>query len=148
MYKSIVGKILKSLLINTDFESWKLLYSSQMWLLGQTTKQPLSNFEPKNLENISNFKGWGMTLVVYKKNKCIFHLMCLTNPSFQPSSYNVGWHLFCNWCKAIKWLFLFPVPKNATKMCVWVCVCVSVRKVSPMLKINSTTDNGFFFLPL
>ena len=39
-------------------------------LLGQTTKQPLSNFEPKNLENISNFQGWGLTLVAYKKRKC------------------------------------------------------------------------------
>ena len=26
-------------------------------LLGQTTKTPLSDFEPKNLENISNFEG-------------------------------------------------------------------------------------------
>ena len=24
---------------------------------------------PKNLENISNFEGWGLTLVAYKKNK-------------------------------------------------------------------------------
>ena len=28
-----------------DFESWKLLYSSQTCLLSETTKQPLSNFE-------------------------------------------------------------------------------------------------------
>ena len=25
---------------------------------------------------------------------------------------------------------------------------VCVGKVSPMLKLNSTTDNGFFFLPI
>ena len=27
------------------------------WSNGQITKQPLSNFEPENLENISNFQG-------------------------------------------------------------------------------------------
>ena len=26
---------------------------------------------PKNLKNINNFEGWGVTLVAYKKNKCI-----------------------------------------------------------------------------
>ena len=36
-------------------------------MLGQTTKQPLNNFGPKNLENISNFEGWGLTLVALKK---------------------------------------------------------------------------------
>ena len=40
----------------------------------------------------------------------------------QPAVYNVGWHLlFDNWCKTIKWPFLFPVSKNTTKMCVCVC---------------------------
>ena len=34
-------------------------------LFGQTTKQPLSNFGPKNLENISNFE------LLINKNKCI-----------------------------------------------------------------------------
>ena len=35
-----------------------------------------------------------------------------TNLSFQPAGYNIGWHLlFQNWCKAIKGLFLFPVPR-------------------------------------
>ena len=50
------------------------------------------------------------------------------------STYDVGWHLlFQNWCKAIKWIFLFPVSKNASEMCVCVfvclcmCVCVCVR---------------------
>ena len=80
--------------------------------------------------------------------------------SFQSVGYNVGWHLlFHNWCEAIKWPFLFPVPKNATKMClcvfiflcvccvrgcvcVCVCVCVSVWKFSPMLKIM----DSFFYL--
>ena len=36
-------------------------------LLCQTTKQPLSNLRLKNLENISNFEDWGLTLVAYKK---------------------------------------------------------------------------------
>ena len=40
-------------------------------------------------------------------------------PSFQPVGYNIGWCLlFHIWCKTIKWSFLFPVSKNATKMCV------------------------------
>ena len=57
--------------------------------------------------------------------------MCLTNTSFQPVGYDIGGYLlFHNWCKAIKWPFLFPVPKNATKkniyMCVRACVCVCV----------------------
>ena len=52
--------------------------------------------------------------------------MCNTNQSFQPAGYNTGWHLFHDWYKAIKWLFLFPVPKNAAKMCVCVCVCLCV----------------------
>ena len=30
-------------------------------LLGQTTRQPLNNFEPRKLENTCNFEGWGLT---------------------------------------------------------------------------------------
>ena len=47
MLKSIIGKVLKILIINFDFKSWKLLYSLQKRLRGQTTKQSLSNFEPQ-----------------------------------------------------------------------------------------------------
>ena len=39
-------------------------------LFGQTTKQPLRNFEPWrswNLENKSSFEGWGLILVAYNK---------------------------------------------------------------------------------
>ena len=67
--------MLKSLIINIDFESWKLLHSLQYRLLGQTTKEPLSNFEPKNLENISNFQGWGLTLAAYKKESVVRHMV-------------------------------------------------------------------------
>ena len=52
--------------------------------------------------------------------------MSLTSPSFQPVGYNVGLYLhFHNWCKAIKWPFLFHVAKNATKMCMceWFHLC-------------------------
>ena len=38
-------------------------------LSGQTTKQPLSNFGPENLENIGNFEGCGLTLVAYIKKR-------------------------------------------------------------------------------
>ena len=51
--------------MNVNFESWKLLYSSQTILLGQTTKQPLSNIESYKLKNMSNFEGWGLTLVAH-----------------------------------------------------------------------------------
>ena len=40
-------------------------------LLGQATKQPLSNFEPQKLENISKLEQWGVTLVTYNIKKCI-----------------------------------------------------------------------------
>ena len=30
-----------------------------------------ASLRPKKLENISKFEGWGLTLVAYKKNKCI-----------------------------------------------------------------------------
>ena len=40
-------------------------------MLGQTTKQALNNFGPQNIENISNFEGWDLTLVAFlKKNMC------------------------------------------------------------------------------
>ena len=50
-------KNLKSVILNISFESCKLLRSLQAYrLLGQSTKQPLSNFQ-----------GWGVTLVDCKK---------------------------------------------------------------------------------
>ena len=42
-------------------------------LLGQTTKQSLSNFEPQKPWNISNFEGWGLTLVAYKQSLVSYH---------------------------------------------------------------------------
>ena len=45
--KNIFGKILKSLIINVDFESWNYCIPRRHRLLGQNTKQPLSNFEAK-----------------------------------------------------------------------------------------------------
>ena len=54
--------------------SWRMLKNHwntlNICLFGQTTKQTLSKFEPWrywNLENKSNFEGWGLTLVAYKK---------------------------------------------------------------------------------
>ena len=41
-------------------------------LFGQITWQPLSNSEPRNLENISNFQSWGLILVAYKKRISVF----------------------------------------------------------------------------
>ena len=43
----ISGKILKSLIVDVDFESWNYCIPRRHRLVGQTTKQPLSNFEPK-----------------------------------------------------------------------------------------------------
>ena len=44
-------------------------------LLGQTTKEPLNNSEPKILENIRNFQNWGLTLVAYKKESVVRHVV-------------------------------------------------------------------------
>ena len=44
---NIFGKILKSLIVNVDFESSNYCIPCRHRLLGQTTKQPLSDFEPK-----------------------------------------------------------------------------------------------------
>ena len=38
-------------------------------LFGQSTEQPLT-LSAENLEKTSNFDGWGLTLVTYRK-KCI-----------------------------------------------------------------------------
>ena len=78
-----------------------------------------------NLKLFSSSWGvWFGLLILKTIQNCIiviFHLMCLTNPFFHPAGYSFGWHLlFHNWCKAIKWSFLFSVPKSATKM--YVCV--------------------------
>ena len=72
----------------------------------------------------------------------IFHL-CLTTPSFELTGYNVGSHLlFHNWRKTIA--VFIPCFQERYRD---VCVCVWERKISYMLKINSTIDNGFLFLP-
>ena len=44
--KNSFGKILKSEIWNVDFESWSYCIPGKHRLLIQTTKQPLSNFEP------------------------------------------------------------------------------------------------------
>ena len=41
---NILGKILKSLIVNVDFESWNYCIPRRY---GQTTKQPLNNFDRK-----------------------------------------------------------------------------------------------------
>ena len=48
--KSIIGKILKSLIIYIDFENLTENYCipHKHRLIDQTTKQTLSNFEPQN----------------------------------------------------------------------------------------------------
>ena len=43
---NIAGKILKSVILNVDFESLNYCIPRRHRLLDQTTKQPLSNFEP------------------------------------------------------------------------------------------------------
>ena len=61
-------------------------------LLGQTTKQPLSYFEPWTFENITNFEGWGLSLIAYKKNKCIIEKLTSSTKSF-PQNAN---KFFCH----------------------------------------------------
>ena len=61
--KASLGKVSKSLIINFDLEP---CIPCRDGLLGQTTKRPLSTLRPVNLENISNFEAWSLTLVNYK----------------------------------------------------------------------------------
>ena len=46
---NIFGKILKSLIVNVDFESRSYSIPRRHRLLGKTTKQALSSSEPKKL---------------------------------------------------------------------------------------------------
>ena len=50
-------EILKSVIINIDFESCKLLHSRRHRLVGQTTKQPLSNFEAQKTLKYKQLSG-------------------------------------------------------------------------------------------
>ena len=45
--KNIVGKILKLVIMNINSESYKYCIPRRHKLPGQSTKQPLSNFEPR-----------------------------------------------------------------------------------------------------
>ena len=56
---------------NIDYKCWFWILKTTVFLadIGYLVKL-ISNFEPKNLENSSNFEGWGLTLVAYEKNKC------------------------------------------------------------------------------
>ena len=68
-----------------------------------------------------------------------FHLR-LTKLSFEPTGYNVGSHiLFHNWCKTIT--TFIPCFREKYRD---VCVCVWEKKVSLMLKINSSQIMGSF----
>ena len=100
MFKQVAGlrislKLLWSLYNGTQYANvkcWKITgihFTLKICLLGQTTKQPLS---PENLENTSNSKSWGLTLVAYKKSVIKlferFHaesvVLCCSN-AFDPS---------------------------------------------------------------
>ena len=64
----------------------------------------------QNLKLFSSSWGvWFGLLILKNIQNCIiviFHQMCLTNPSFQPASYSIGWkHLFHNWYKHLYSLF-------------------------------------------
>ena len=54
--------------MSLDFKSWKLLFPHRHRLLRQTTKQPLSNFEPRKPWKYNNFEAWDLTLLVIKKS--------------------------------------------------------------------------------
>ena len=76
-----------------------------------------------NLKLFSSFWDvWFGPLILKKTSKIVLSLFSnwwvwLTHPFSQ--WVNVGWRLlFHIWCKTIKLTFLFPVSKNAAKMCV------------------------------
>ena len=52
-------------------------------LLGQTTMQQLSSFEPWKLENINISEGWGLALVANKKNKCMLMQISFKAPFYK-----------------------------------------------------------------
>ena len=67
--KSIIGKILKSLIININFESWKYCIICRHRLFGQTTKQPLNKFEPQKPWKNKQFLGLSPPSSL-EENKC------------------------------------------------------------------------------
>ena len=50
-------------------------------LIFKTTKQPLRNFDLKKFEHISNFEGWGLTLVGNKNGS---YVICNTEAYLNP----------------------------------------------------------------
>ena len=74
----------------------------------------------------SSWGVWFGLQILKTIHNCIvvFHLMCLSKPSFKPAGYKVGWHFpFPNWCKV--W-FLLPVSKSDTKISIYLCIYLSV----------------------
>ena len=63
-----IGKILKLLITNSNFENWKLLYSTRTRIAWSTfCLVNLATFSPENTENITKFESWRLTLVAHKK---------------------------------------------------------------------------------
>ena len=57
-------------IINHKYQFWIkeiTVFFADIGYLRQTTKQPLSNFEP---EKDWKYRGWGLKVVAYKKTKC------------------------------------------------------------------------------
>ena len=74
----------------------------------------------------SSWGVWFGLQILKTIHNCIvvFHLMCLSKPSFKSAGYKVGWHFpFPNWCKV--W-FLLPVSKSDTKISIYLCIYLSV----------------------
>ena len=59
-------EVLKSIIINIDFESWKLLHSSKKKVTWSNYLAAINTLSHEHLENISIFEGWGQPLVAYK----------------------------------------------------------------------------------
>ena len=74
--KSIIGKILKSVIINIGFESASYCISRTHRLLGQTTKQPLSNFKPQKPWKHKQLSELKPEPSCYKKLSAVILFIC------------------------------------------------------------------------
>ena len=130
-FLEIFSKVFRTAMLKSNHMQWVCNgYSRRNKWVTQRLNKECFKFSNKYIKfsNLKLFSSpWGVwfgLLILKTIQNCIiviFHLMCLTNPFFQPAGYSFGWHLlFHNWCKAIKWSFLISVPKSATKM--YVCV--------------------------
>ena len=99
-------------------------------LLGQATKQPLSNFElrSESLENITNFEDWDLTLVAYKKCNYEFNAVSTRLIKICSSFVRINslkYRSSHQWCSIKKFLKIFT--KLTGKTCARVSFPITLQ---------------------